>query len=136
MLARDSFSIGVLSARSKVNIETIRHYERVGLLRKPNRTAGGYRLYRPADIDRLRFIRRARDLGFTLADVHRLLDLADQKSRSCRRVAEIAVQHLVDVRAKLSDLKRMEGVLSGLVDSCSEGTMPDCPLLETLARPA
>jgi MerR family mercuric resistance operon transcriptional regulator len=136
MLARDSFSIGVLSARSKVNIETIRYYERVGLLRKPNRTAGGYRLYRSADIDRLRFIRRARDLGFTLADVHRLLDLADQKSRSCRRVAEIAVQHLVDVRAKLSDLKRMEGVLSGLVDSCSEGTMPDCPLLETLARPA
>jgi MerR family mercuric resistance operon transcriptional regulator len=136
MLARDSFSIGVLSARSKVNIETIRYYERVSLLRKPNRTAGGYRLYQPADIDRLRFIRRARDLGFALDDVRRLLDLADQKSRSCRRVAEIAVQHLVDVRAKLSDLKRMEGVLSGLVDSCSEGTMPDCPLLETLARPA
>lgn len=134
MLARDSFSIGVLSTRSKVNIETIRYYERVGLLRKPARTAGGYRTYRPTDIDRLRFIRRARDLGFALDDIRRLLDLADQKSRSCRRVTEIAVAHLVDVRAKLSDLERMEGVLSGLVDSCSAGTMPDCPLLETLAQ--
>jgi MerR family mercuric resistance operon transcriptional regulator len=136
MPARDNFSIGVLSVRSSVNIETIRYYERVGLLRKPARTAGGYRLYQPADIDRLRFIRRARDLGFALEDIRRLLDLADQRSRSCRRVAEIATQHLADVRAKLSDLKRMEGVLSGLVASCSAGTMPDCPLLETLARPA
>lgn len=136
MLTRDNFSIGVLSTRSGVNIETIRYYERVGLLRKPPRTARGYRLYRPADIDRLRFIRRARDLGFALDDIRRLLDLSDQKSRSCRRVAAIATRHLVDVRAKLSDLERMEGVLSGLVASCSEGTMPDCPLLETLARPA
>lgn len=136
MLTRDNFSIGVLSTRSGVNIETIRYYERVGLLRKPPRTARGYRLYRPADIDRLRFIRRARDLGFALDDIRRLLDLSDQKSRSCRRVAAIATRHLVDVRAKLSDLERMEGVLSGLVSSYSEGTMPDCPLLETLARPA
>jgi MerR family mercuric resistance operon transcriptional regulator len=89
MPPQDSFSIGILSARSTVNIETIRYYERIGLLRKPARTAGGYRLYRPIDIDRLRFIRRARDLGFALDDIRRLLDLADQKSRSCRRVAEM-----------------------------------------------
>lgn len=135
MAAQATFSIGILSSRAAVNIETIRYYERIGLLRKPARTGGGYRLYRPVDIDRLRFIRRARDLGFTLSDVRRLLDLADQRSRSCRRVADIAVEHLADVRAKLIDLKRMEGVLAGLVSSCSKGTMPDCPLLATLARP-
>ena len=132
--AQEPFAIGVLSERSGVNIETIRYYERVDLLPKPARSAGGYRLYQPADSERLCFIRRARDLGFSLVDVRRLLDLVDQKSRSCRRVHDIAVEHLAEVRAKISDLRRMERVLATMVKACAQGTMPACPLLETLAQ--
>ena len=127
-----TFPIGRLSSRSSVNVETIRYYERIGLLAKPPRTSGGYRLYRIVDVERLTFIRRTRDLGFSLDDVRRLLDLADGKSRSCRRVRDIAATHLADVRAKLADLHRMERVLAGLVSACEDGTLPACPLLETL----
>ncbi len=134
MPEREQFTIGILSERSGVNIETIRYYERVGLLPKPQRSAAGYRLYRTIDSDRLCFIRRARDLGFSLDEVRRLLDLADQKSRSCRRVHDIAVEHLAEVRAKIDDLRRMERVLATLVKACTQGTMPACPLLETLAQ--
>lgn len=134
MAAPQTFAIGVLSSRSGVNVETIRYYERIGLLAKPRRTAGGYRLYRLADIERLAFIRRTRDLGFSLDDVRRLLDLADGKSRSCRRVRDIAAMHLADVRSKLGDLHRMERVLVNLVSACADGTLPACPLLESLAH--
>lgn len=134
MPTREPFAIGVLSKRSGVNIETIRYYERVGLLPKPARSAGGYRLYQTGDSNRLCFIRRARDLGFPLDEIRRLLDLADQKSRSCRRVHEIAVEHLAEVHAKIGDLRRMERVLANMVKACVQGTMPACPLLETLAQ--
>lgn len=134
MAEREQFPIGILSERSGVNIETIRYYERVALLPKPQRSAAGYRLYRTTDSDRLCFVRRARDLGFSLDEVRRLLDLADQKSRSCRRVHDIAVEHLAEVRAKIDDLRRMERVLATLVKACTQGTMPACPLLETLAQ--
>jgi MerR family mercuric resistance operon transcriptional regulator len=132
MSASAAFPIGVLSQRSGVNIETIRYYERSGLLPKPVRSAGGYRLYQSGDADRLRFIRRARDLGFSLDEVRRLLDLADQRSRSCRRVHDIAAEHLAEIRAKIIDLRRMERVLDVMVKTCAQGTMPTCPLLETL----
>lgn len=134
MKAQETFAIGQLSSRSGVNVETIRYYERIGLLAKALRTSGGYRLYRPADVERLAFIRRTRDLGFSLDDVRRLLDLADGKSRSCLRVKDIANTHLADVRAKLDDLHRMERVLADLVSACADGTLPACPLLETLAH--
>lgn len=122
----------MMSERSGVNIETIRYYERVGLLPKPQRSAAGYRLYRSTDSDRLCFICRARDLGFSLTAVRRLLDLADQRSRSCRRVHDIAAEHLAEVRVKITDLRRMERVLDTMVKTCAQGTMPTCPLLETL----
>jgi MerR family mercuric resistance operon transcriptional regulator len=134
MSAPDVFPIGVLSDRSGVNIETIRYYERAGLLQKPARSSGGYRLYRPADVTRLCFIRRARDLGFSLDEIRRLLDLADQKSRSCRRVHDIGLAHLTEVRAKIRALRRMEGVLATMVEACANGTMPACPLLEALGE--
>lgn len=134
MPEREQFPIGILSERSGVNIETIRYYERADLLPKPQRSAAGYRLYRTTDSDRLCFIRRARDLGFSLDEVRRLLGLADQKSRSCRRVHDIAVDHLAEVRAKIGDLRRMERVLVAMVTACAQGTMPACPLLETLAQ--
>jgi MerR family mercuric resistance operon transcriptional regulator len=134
MPVQQSFAISALSGRSGVNIETIRYYERIGLLPKPPRSAGGYRLYRAIDADRLSFIRRGRDLGFSLDEIRRLLDLSDQKSRSCSRVHGIAAGHLAEVRAKLADLRRLERVLAALVKGCAQGTMPACPLLETLAH--
>jgi MerR family transcriptional regulator, mercuric resistance operon regulatory protein len=136
MPAPEVFPIGILSKRSGVNIESIRYYERVDLLRKPARSTGGYRLYRSGDIDRLCFIRRARDLGFSLDEIRRLLDLADQKSRSCRRVHDIAAEHLAEVRMKIEHLQRMERVLADMVKTCAQGTMPICPLLETLTQAA
>lgn len=132
MSAPEVFPIGVLSQRSGVNVETIRYYERVRLLPRPARSSGGYRLYQPGDADRLCFIRRARDLGFSLDEVRRLLDLADEKSRSCRRVHDIAAEHLTQVRVKIADLRRMERILGAMVKTCTQGTMPTCPLLETL----
>lgn len=133
MPASDLFPIGILSRQSGVNIETIRYYERSGLLPTPARSGSGYRLYRRKDVDRLCFIRRARDLGFPLEEIGRLLDLADGKSRSCRRVHDIAAEHLVEVRAKIADLRRMERILGTMVMACAQGAMPECPLLETLA---
>jgi MerR family mercuric resistance operon transcriptional regulator len=127
------FQIGTLSRRTGVNIETIRYYEREGLLAKPQRTAGGYRAYRARDAQRLGFIRRTRDLGFSLDEVRRLLVLADQKSRSCRSAHALATEHLDEIRAKIADLRRMEKVLTAMVKECAQGTMPDCPLLEALA---
>ncbi len=134
MPAPEAFPIGVLSGRCGVNIETIRYYEKVDLLRKPLRSAGGYRLYQSGDVDRLSFIRRARDLGFSVDEIRCLLALADQKSRSCQKVHGIAAEHLAEVRRKIADLRRMENVLAGMVMSCAQGTMPSCPLLESLAR--
>jgi MerR family transcriptional regulator, mercuric resistance operon regulatory protein len=135
MAMPSAFQIGTLSRRTGVNIETIRYYERSGLLPEPARTAAGYRAYGSADAERLQFIRRARDLGFSIEEVRRLCGLADRKSRSCRAVQAIAREHLADVRAKIVDLRRMEKVLAGMVAECERGTMPECPLLETLARP-
>ena len=132
MPGSETFQIGVLSLRAAVNIETIRYYERIGLVPKPPRSGSGYRRYGVTDVERLNFIRRVRDLGFPLEEVRRLLGLADQKSRSCRRVYQIAVGHLAEVRAKMADLGRMEKVLADMVKTCAQGTMPECPLLATL----
>jgi len=135
MAVADSYPIGRLSRRTGVNIETIRYYERAGLLPRVARTAGGYRAYRPADAQRLLFIRRARNLGFSLDEVRRLLALAAEKSRSCRSVHALSLEHLKDIRGKIADLRRMEQVLAATVSQCAQGTLPNCPLLETLARP-
>ncbi|MBI2735935.1 MAG: helix-turn-helix domain-containing protein [Rhodospirillales bacterium] len=128
-------SIGALAKRSGVLAETIRYYETEGLLRKPERSAGGYRLYNASDVERLSFIRQARELGFKLDAVRRLLGLADRKVNTCDEVRELAGAHLAEVRAKLADLRRMERVLSDLVRSCEGRTVPECLLLEALATP-
>lgn len=104
-------------------------------MRKPERSAGGYRLYDASDVERLSFIRQARDLGFKLDAVRRLLGLADRKVNTCDEVRELAGAHLAEVRAKLADLRRMERVLSDLVRSCDGSTVPECLLLEALATP-
>lgn len=136
MIPAGMLSIGALARRSGVQAETIRYYETERLLPKPQRSAGGYRLYGTSDVERLAFIRQARDLGFKVESVRRLLSLADRKVDSCDEVRELASAHLAEVRTKLADLRRMERVLSELLRSCEGQTIPECLLLESLASPA
>lgn len=124
--------IGELSRRTRCNIETIRYYERIGLLPPPPRV-GRYRSYGISDVERLRFIRSARELGFTLDEVRTLLALALEAEESCEQVRELAEAHLLDVRAKIAALKRMERVLAEGVTSCFAGERPGCPIIEALS---
>lgn len=125
--------IGALSSRTGCNIETIRYYERVGLLPPPARSAAGYRLYSPGLVDRLAFIRRARALGFTLEEVRALLRLAESRSGSCGEARDLATAHLADIRAKIADLRAMGRVLEQAIKGCADGNLPNCPLMQTLS---
>jgi MerR family transcriptional regulator, mercuric resistance operon regulatory protein len=128
----ESMPIGALSKRSGVNIETIRYYERVKMLPAPPRTASGRRVYGTMDLRILVFVRRARELGFTLEEIRALLRLGGPEKATCREVRAIAARHLEDIRAKLSDLKKLERLLSKTVARCSGRTAPECPVLEIL----
>lgn len=127
-------AIGALSKQTGVNIETIRFYEKVGVLSPPARSPGGYRLYGPDHVKRLTFVRRARQLGFTLEEVRALLRLADDRAHSCAEARDMAAAHLDDIRAKIRDLKRLEKVLKDVIAQCADGTLPECPLIEALFR--
>ena len=136
MGARDPvITIGALSRRTGVNIETIRYYERIGMLPAPPRTAGGYRIYGPVDVRTLAFIRRSRELGFTLEEIRALLDLGGPMQAPCADVREIAAKHLDGVRARIADLRKLERLLAGTIERCADGTAPECPVLEVLASP-
>jgi Cu(I)-responsive transcriptional regulator len=125
--------IGELSRATGAKVETIRFYERLGLLAAPERTAGNYRAYELVHLSRLSFIRRARDLGFTLDQVRDLLDLADDRNRSCAGVDAIATSHLAAVDRKIADLQALRGELDRVIGSCRQGTVADCRIIETLA---
>jgi MerR family mercuric resistance operon transcriptional regulator len=127
----ERFPIGRLSASSGVNIETIRYYERIKLLAPPPRTPGGRRLYSRDDLRTLVFIRRARELGFSLEEIRALVRLATQGA-SCQQVRDIAVSRLEDIRAKLRDLRKMERALDAAVSRCSGQDVPECPILDAL----
>ena len=127
-----SFSIGELSRATGVNIETIRYYERVGVLPPAPRTEGGRRVYSSEDKRFLTFVRRGRELGFTLDEVRTLLDLGAPKNASCGEVREIASAHLADVRAKIADLARLEAIFADAVAKCTGDTVPVCPVLDIL----
>lgn len=129
---RASLTIGALSESTGVNIETIRYYERIRLLPAPPRTAGNQRIYEPAHRQRLTFIRRARELGFAIGDIRALLALVDRHTVTCGEVQGIAERQLAAVRAKMSDLKRLERALEDMTASCVGGLVPDCPIVETL----
>lgn len=128
----ENVSIGELSKRSEVNIETIRYYERIKLLPAPPRTAGGRRVYGSTDLRILVFVRRSRELGFSLDEIRALLRLGGPEKASCREVREIATHHLEDIRSKLHDLKKLERLLATTVSRCSGRTAPDCPVLDIL----
>ncbi len=126
--------IGELARRSGCHVETIRYYERIKLLPLPARSAGHYRLYDLDDIRRLTFIRRARELGFTLEEVRALLALSTHDGRAaCAEVRQLTAGHLSEVRAKIADLKAMEKVLANAVQRCDAGEVPGCPLIDALS---
>jgi MerR family mercuric resistance operon transcriptional regulator len=131
-------TIGGLSRRTGCNIETIRYYERIGLLPKARREAGGrFRRYSGDDVTRLRFIRRARQLGFTLDEVRGLLRLASGNGESVRAEARsLAAAHVADIRAKIADLQAMEAVLSDAICQCQASRHSHCPLIEVLSGDA
>ena len=131
-MSDNRLSIGKVSAKTGCNIETIRFYEKETLLPAPDRTEGGHRLYSTKLVERLVFIRRSRELGFSMAEIRQLLSLVDGEQVSCERVKQIADQHLRDVRAKISDLKRMERTLDDLSNQCSGDDVPQCPIIEEL----
>lgn len=128
--------IGALSRSTGVNIETIRYYERIELMRKPPRTRGGHRMYAQEHVERLQFIRRARDLGFGIEVIRALLILSTGGANSCAQAREIAATHLADVQAKREDLAKLEGILSDTIARCdarrAEEIAPACPILEIL----
>jgi len=130
--AAPTMTIGRLSKRTGCKVETIRYYERAGLLAPFRRSGGGHRQYDRAALKRLNFVLRARKLGFSLHTVRALLTLADGEGGTCQEAARIATGHLADVRAKQDDLAAMESVLSEMVARCAGGTTPECPLIEAL----
>ncbi|MBA3447299.1 MAG: helix-turn-helix domain-containing protein [Pseudaminobacter sp.] len=115
------------------NLETIRYYEKIKLMPDPERTAAGYRIYDGAHVSRLRFILRARELGFAIEEIRRLLELVDGGNQTCAEIKERTEQHLADVRAKIVDLKRIERVLAATAAQCSGEDVPECPVLDALA---
>jgi MerR family mercuric resistance operon transcriptional regulator len=125
-------AIGELSRLSGVNIETIRYYERIKMLPFPQRTASGRRLYGPQDVRIVTFVRRSRELGFSLDEIRTLLRLGGPERASCREVREIAAHRLEDIRAKLADLKKLERLLARTVARCSGKMAPECPVLDIL----
>jgi MerR family transcriptional regulator, mercuric resistance operon regulatory protein len=125
--------IGAASERSGCNIETIRYYERIGLVPQPPRNRSRYRIYSRGDVQRLVFIRRARELGFTLDEIRDLLRLAADVADPCAAVREVAAGHLGDVRARIADLRKMERMLADAVRQCARGEQAGCPVIEALS---
>jgi DNA-binding transcriptional MerR regulator len=133
MAADTTFSIGDLAGRTGTKVETVRYYEKAGLMPRASRTAGNHRAYTRAHIDRLAFIRHSRELGFPLEAVRTLLTMADNPSQSCAEVDVIARQHLASVRGRITRLQALEAELSRMVQECGCGRVADCRVIEVLA---
>ncbi|MGB0900791.1 MerR family transcriptional regulator [Halocynthiibacter sp.] len=128
------YSIGMLSTRTNVKVPTIRYYEQVGLLEEAGRTEGNQRRYGPAELERLTFIKHARDLGFPIGAISALISLQNHPDRSCAEANAIAHQQLADVREKIAGLKRLEQELSRIATGCtSDGQAGECYVLASLS---
>lgn len=129
-------TIGTLSDRTGCNIETIRYYERIGLMPRTARSDGGHRLYGEDHMRRLGFIRRSRELGFTLDQVRILLELVDGRRYTCAQVKRITMEHLEEVHRKVADLRKIERVLKDMAAQCDGGAVPKCAVIQALFAPA
>jgi MerR family mercuric resistance operon transcriptional regulator len=126
-------TIGTLAKAAGVHLETVRYYERIGLMPKPSRTASNYRDYGPEHVERLCFIRRAREIDFSIGEIKELLVLAEPGRASCAEVQTLTAVHLAEVRAKITDLRMLEAVLAGALGRCLMEPAPACPVLDMLA---
>jgi MerR family transcriptional regulator, mercuric resistance operon regulatory protein len=130
--------IGEVASRAGVNIETLRYYERRGLLPEPDREASGYRRYQDESVRVVRFIKRAQELGFSLADIEELLRLADGGPASCREVRELAAAKIAEVERRIESLEAMRRSLVALVKTCHRRapSSRECPLIESIEESA
>ena len=127
-------NIGEAANASGVSAKTIRYYEAAGLIGTANRSAGGYRVYTPADVCVLQFIKRARDLGFSIERIRRLLDLWQDKGRASRDVKRLALEHIAEIRAKIAAMSTVRDAVQELADKCDGDDRPECPILRDLER--
>ena len=132
----DAFNIGQAATRSGVSAKMVRHYESLGLLPRIDRSEAGYRQYRDTDVHTLRFIRRARDLGFSMAEIKELLKLWQNRRRASADVKRIASAHVADLTRRIDEMAAMKRTLEQLVDCCHGDDRPDCPILDGLGEPA
>jgi MerR family transcriptional regulator, mercuric resistance operon regulatory protein len=123
---------GALAAETGCNIETVRYYEQIGILPPPPRSEGGHRLYGPEFVRRLHFVRRGRDLGFTLEEIRELLSLVDGGNFTCAQIEGIASAHVDEIRRKIADLNRLKKTLEAMAAQCGGGTIPECPIIDAL----
>lgn len=133
----DALTTSEVAEQADVNVQTVRYYERRGLIPEPPRTSAGYRQYGPDHVARIRFIKRAQELGFTLEEAHELLSLRAAPAADSGDVRRVAVDKIEEVRDKIRDLMRIEAKLEELVAACDgEGSTSDCPILHALEEPA
>ncbi|KAA0686124.1 MULTISPECIES: MerR family transcriptional regulator [Azospirillum] len=130
---RTGLSIGDLGKATGTKAETIRFYEKVGILPEPARTSGNYRSYSEEHVRRLTFVRKARNLGFRLETVRALLDFADQPDRPCVEVDKLVIEQLHEVERKLADLERLRKELARMIQQCHGGPVSDCRIIEALS---
>jgi DNA-binding transcriptional MerR regulator len=126
-------SIGHVGEATATKVETIRYYERIGLLPKPDRTGGNYRSYASEHVHRLAFIRRARELGFSIEDVREMLDLAGHRERPCSGIDQIAARHLAMIEGKIATLKRLRRELRDTLAACAGGLVAECRVVQALS---
>jgi MerR family mercuric resistance operon transcriptional regulator len=123
---------GKLAQLTGCNLETIRYYEKIGLLHQPDRTESGHRVYSSDDQRRLKFILRSRELGFSIEELRGLLGLVDSEGDICGEVLNVTTRHIADIKSKISDLKKLERTLSELSSQCAGGEVPECPVIDSL----
>lgn len=127
-----NLAIGELSARTSVKVPTIRYYEQIGLIAAPPRSEGGQRRYGEVEVDRLNFIRHARELGFEVEDIRELLTMNEQPQASCHQADSIAQAHLLEVDRRIASLQALRGELSRMIEECGHGRVCDCRIIEAL----
>ena len=130
-----NISIGQLSAKTGIKVPTIRFYEQIGLVAEPPRTEGNQRRYGQPEVDRLNFIRNARELGFEVEDIRELLAMAAEPQASCHQADSIAMNHLRDVDQRIARLQALRGELSRMIEECGHGHICDCRIISVLAHP-
>jgi len=126
------YSIGEIARRAGVNLETVRYYERIGIMPKPDRLPNGYRQFSHEHLKRLSFIHRSRNLGFSLKTIRALLKLVDEDHLSCSEIHQMTLAHLSDVDEKLVQLQNLRAALKTMSDKCTMGNVPDCPVIDAL----